>query len=129
MNFVQSHGGRFNQLVSQRQTAFGYREQMEIQDVPRSIVAASFVSQLQSHRQQDQNNYYGYNYAMTPPRFELSPLVRRGDAVLFNESITSDARNGNRMFAAIPAGSGADVKLTIATADGRELIAAIAAIK
>jgi hypothetical protein len=78
--FVQTHGGRFNQLVSQRQAAFGYREESELTDVPRSTMAASFISQLQSHRQQ--NNQYGYNNAIAPPGFDLSPLVKRGDAVL-----------------------------------------------
>ena len=62
---------------------------------------------------------------MTPLRITL----RRGDAVLFDEAVVADPRNGNRISAGIPAGSGADVKLTIATADGRELITATAAIK
>jgi len=63
------------------------------------------------------------------PSAPLRVILRRGDAVLFNEAVTPDPRNGNRISAAIPAGSGGDVKLRIATADGRELIAADAAIK
>jgi hypothetical protein len=63
------------------------------------------------------------------PATLLRVTLRRGDAVLFNEAVTPDPRNGNLISAAIPAGSGGDVKLTIATADGRELIAAAAAIK
>jgi hypothetical protein len=63
------------------------------------------------------------------PATPLRVTLRRGDAVLFNEAVTSDPKNGNRISAAIPAGSGGDVKLTIVTADGRELIAAAAAIK
>ncbi len=63
------------------------------------------------------------------PEARLRVTLRRGDAVLFNEAVTPNATNGNRISAAIPAGSGGDVKLMIATADGRELIAATAAIK
>jgi hypothetical protein len=67
--------------------------------------------------------------------FSLEPVtplrvsMKRGDTVLFNESVTADPKNGNRISAAIPAGSNGDVKLTIAIAGGRELIAATAAIK
>jgi hypothetical protein len=66
--------------------------------------------------------------------FSLEPaplrvVMRRGGAVLFNDAVTPDPNNGNRISAAIPAGSDGDVKLTIATADGRELIAATAAIQ
>ena len=49
--------------------------------------------------------------------------------MLFDEAVTPDVKHGNRISAAIPAGSSGDVKLTIATTDGRELIAASAAIK
>jgi hypothetical protein len=80
--FVQSNGGQFMQIVNQRQAAFGYSEQLRISDVPRSAAAASFISQIQSDPQNHQPNYYGYNFAVTPPGFDLSPLVRRGDAVL-----------------------------------------------
>jgi hypothetical protein len=55
--------------------------------------------------------------------------LHRGDTVLFDETITSDAKNGNRISTPIPAGSSGELKLTIATADGRELIAAAALIK
>jgi len=45
--------------------------------------------------------------------------------VLFNEAVTADPKNGNRMFAAFPAGSsGEPVQLMIRTTDGRQLIAA-----
>ena len=63
------------------------------------------------------------------PAAPLRVTLKRGDAVLFNEAVTPIAKNGNRISAAIPAGSSGDVTLTIATADGRELIAAAAAIK
>jgi hypothetical protein len=55
--------------------------------------------------------------------------LHRGDTVLFDETVAPDAKNGNRIWAPIPAGSSGDVSLTIATADGRALIAAAAAIK
>jgi hypothetical protein len=63
------------------------------------------------------------------PAAPLRVTLRRGDALLFDKTISADPNNGNRISAPIPAGSGGDVKLTIATADGRELIAATAAIK
>jgi hypothetical protein len=80
VNFVQNQGGHFNMAVAQRQNAFRYSEQFQITDVARGAMAASFISQIQGRQQQ--NNYYGNNNAMTPPRFELSPLLKRGDAVL-----------------------------------------------
>jgi hypothetical protein len=44
---------------------------------------------------------------------------------LFDEAVTADPENGNRIFAAIaPGGGGEPVQLTIRTADGKELIAA-----
>jgi len=83
-SFVQNYGGHFMQVVNQRQAAFGYNEQWRISDIIRSAVAASFVSRTQpySPRPGQQPYYGGYNYAMTPPAFDLYELVRRGDAVL-----------------------------------------------
>jgi len=84
-SFVQNYGGHFMQMVNQRQAAFGYNEQWRISDVVRSAAAASFVSRTQpySSRAGQQQPYYGgYNFAMTPPGFDLYDLVRRGDAVL-----------------------------------------------
>jgi Domain of unknown function (DUF5107) len=63
------------------------------------------------------------------PSASLRVVLKRGDAVLFDEPVPPDAKNGNRISAAIPAGSGRDVMLMISTADGRELIAATTAIK
>src|SRR6202158_6329557 len=57
----------------------------------------------------------------TPLRVKL----KRGDAILFNDSVKADPKNGNRISATIPAGSGREqVQLTIMTAEGKELIAA-----
>jgi hypothetical protein len=56
--------------------------------------------------------------------------LKRGDAVLFNDDVKADPKNGNRISATIPAGgSGEQVQLTITTAEGKELIAAEAKIK
>jgi len=82
-SFVQTQGGHFMQVVNQRQAAFGYNEQWRISDTVRSAVAASFVSRTQpASPRQGQPYYGGYNYAMTPPGFDLYELVRRGDAVV-----------------------------------------------
>jgi hypothetical protein len=52
-------------------------------------------------------------------------MLKRDDAVLFNDGVKADPRNGNRISAAIPAGgSGEQVQLTIRTAEGKKLIAA-----
>jgi hypothetical protein len=60
----------------------------------------------------------------------LRIALRRGDAVLFNETVTSDPKSGNRISAALPAGgSDAPVQLTIRTAEGKELIAAETKVK
>jgi hypothetical protein len=55
--------------------------------------------------------------------------LRRGDALLFNEVVTSDPKNGNRISAPIPVGSSGDVTLVIAGPGGRELISAATAIR
>jgi len=82
-NFVQSYGAQFQQVVNQRHQAFGSDASWRITDIPRSSMAASFVSRLRSKRYPQQNQYYyGYNYAVTPPGFDLSEVVERGDAVL-----------------------------------------------
>ena len=64
------------------------------------------------------------------PATPLRVTLKRGDAVLFNEAVTADPKNGNRISAAIPAGGSSEqVRLTIRTADGKELIAAETRIK
>jgi hypothetical protein len=56
--------------------------------------------------------------------------LKRGDAILFNDAVTADPKNGNRISAAIPVGHGGEqVRLTITTAEGKELIAAETKIK
>ncbi|MBR1155942.1 hypothetical protein [Bradyrhizobium sp. JYMT SZCCT0428] len=64
------------------------------------------------------------------PVTPLRIIMKRGDAVLFDDAVTADPKNGNRIFAPIPAGGSAEpVQLTIRTSDGKELIAAAAGIE
>ena len=64
------------------------------------------------------------------PAAPLRVMMKRGDAILFDDVVTADARHGNRVSAAMPPGGiGEQVHLTITTMDGRALIAAEAAIK
>jgi hypothetical protein len=64
------------------------------------------------------------------PAAPLRITLNRGNTVLFDNAVTADPKNGNRIFAAIPAGGGGEpVRLTIRTAEGRELIAAETRIK
>jgi len=59
------------------------------------------------------------------PAAPLRVTLKRGEAVLFDGDVKADPKNGNRIFAAIPVGgSGAQVRLTIRNAEGKELIAA-----
>ncbi len=64
------------------------------------------------------------------PAMPLRVTLKRGEVVLFDDTVTADPKNGNRVSAAIPAGSsGEQVRLTIRTAEGKELIAAETQIK
>jgi hypothetical protein len=64
------------------------------------------------------------------PATPLRVTMKRGDAILFSDTVTADPKSGNRIAAPIPAsGSGEPVKLTITTADGKEMIAAETRIK
>src|SRR5438445_4550607 len=64
------------------------------------------------------------------PGTSLRVTLKRGDTILFNDTVNADPKNGNRISAAIPAGgSGEQVRLTITTAEGKELIAAETKIK
>jgi Domain of unknown function (DUF5107) len=57
------------------------------------------------------------------PASPLHVTLKRGDAILFDEAVTPDPQHGNRISAATGARSGEKVQLTIATADGKKLIA------
>jgi hypothetical protein len=64
------------------------------------------------------------------PATPLRITLKRGDTVLFDDAVTPDPNNGNRIAAPIAAGrSGGAIRLTIRTADGKELIAAETGIK
>jgi Domain of unknown function (DUF5107) len=64
------------------------------------------------------------------PATPLRVTLKRGGAILFDDAVTADPKNGNRIAATIPAGrSGEQVQLTIRTAAGKELIAAATKIK
>jgi Domain of unknown function (DUF5107) len=64
------------------------------------------------------------------PATPLRVTLKRGDAVLFDDAVKADPKNGNRISATIPEGhSGEQIQLTIRTAAGKELIAAETKIK
>jgi Domain of unknown function (DUF5107) len=64
------------------------------------------------------------------PATPLRVTLKRGDAVLFDDAVKADPKNGNRISATLPAGGrGEQVGLTIRTAEGKELIAAETKIK
>jgi hypothetical protein len=64
------------------------------------------------------------------PDTQLRVTLKRGDAILFDDAVQADPKNGNRITAAVPAGLGGEqVQLTITTAEGKELIAAETKIK
>jgi hypothetical protein len=64
------------------------------------------------------------------PATPLRITLKRGDAVLFDDAVNADPKNGNRISAGVPAGFGGEqVRLTIRTAEGNELIAAETELK
>jgi hypothetical protein len=64
------------------------------------------------------------------PATPLRVRLKHGDAVLFNDAVKADPKNGNRISATIPAGGSSEqVQLSIRTAEGKELIAAETKIK
>ena len=63
------------------------------------------------------------------PAAALRVSLKRGDAVLFDDRVQPDPKNGNHISAALAAGNGDRVRLTIRGAAGRELISADTPIK
>jgi Domain of unknown function (DUF5107) len=64
------------------------------------------------------------------PATPLRVTLKRGDAVLFDDAVKADPKNGNRISATIRAGSsGQRIQLTIRTAEGKKLIEAETKIK
>jgi hypothetical protein len=59
------------------------------------------------------------------PATPLRVTLKRGDALVFDDAVQADPKNGNRISAPMPAGGSSEqVKLTIRTVEGKELIAA-----
>ncbi|MDB5584696.1 MAG: hypothetical protein JWR80_9872 [Bradyrhizobium sp.] len=58
------------------------------------------------------------------PAAPLRVTLTRGAAVIFEDDIKADPSRGNRIVAAIPAGDSGRVQVTIATPQGKQLIAA-----
>jgi Domain of unknown function (DUF5107) len=57
------------------------------------------------------------------PAAPLRVTLKRGDAILFDDTVQADPKNGNRIAAPISAGGSGDrVQLAIRTAEGKELI-------
>ncbi|HSU54349.1 MAG TPA: hypothetical protein VLT36_09840 [Candidatus Dormibacteraeota bacterium] len=75
-DFVWNYGSAFQNVVQQRQHAFG-RENGQLTDLPNCTIAASFISQLR----QQENNYMG-NF-VAPPGLDMSQVIEHGGAVLF----------------------------------------------
>jgi Domain of unknown function (DUF5107) len=63
------------------------------------------------------------------PAKPLRVTLKRGETVLFNEAVNADPKNGNRIAAVMSSAGGDLVGLSIATEDGKELIAAETKIK
>jgi hypothetical protein len=64
------------------------------------------------------------------PATALRVTLKRGEAVLFDDAVTANPRQGNRISVPLPAnGSGTEVRLTIRTAEGKDLIAAETTIR
>jgi hypothetical protein len=76
-DFVWEKGQQFAGAVQGRQHAFGGRESGQISNLPDSTIAASFLSQL------GRNDQYGMGGFIAPPGLDLTPVVERGNAVLF----------------------------------------------
>jgi len=75
-DFVSKGGESFQSAVQSRQRTFGGTESGRISDLPRSTIAASFISQM-TNPNEYMNNFIG------PPGLDLGPIIERGGAVLF----------------------------------------------
>ena len=64
------------------------------------------------------------------PATRLRVTLKRGEAILFDDTVTADPKSGNRLSAPIPASANGEmVQLTIRTIDGKELMKAETRIK
>jgi hypothetical protein len=78
--FINGHASTFNQAVNQRQHAFGSTESGHLPNNLETAAAASFISKVNTQNSGFDGSYGNFT---APHGFDLSPLVRRGDAVLF----------------------------------------------
>ena len=69
-DYVHRYGQGFQNAATQRQHAFGATGGGQIEDLPNSSMAISFISNLSDQR------------FITPPGLDLSPLLTQGNAVL-----------------------------------------------
>jgi hypothetical protein len=64
------------------------------------------------------------------PAVPLRVTLRRGEVVLFDDTVVADSSSGNRVSVDVPPGAGSDrIRLAITAADGRTLIAAETTMK
>jgi hypothetical protein len=82
--FVQNQVNQLSAAAQQRQHQFGSGESGRIHDIFTSTTAASFLSVANTtydpNQPWNQNSYY--SRFVTPPGFDLTTLMQRGDAVL-----------------------------------------------
>ncbi|WP_024510901.1 DUF5107 domain-containing protein [Bradyrhizobium sp. ARR65] len=112
--------------------SFPARGEVDIPETYSPTVGMSNVTDANGHILVDlsaDGSAVNVQFFSMEPATPLHVTLRRGDTVLFDDGVTADPRNGNRISAALPAGGGDHVRLTIRTAEGKELIAAEARIK
>jgi hypothetical protein len=79
-NFVQNQVGQLNAAVMQRQQQFGAQQGGHLHDPFGATTGASFLAMANTST--DPNQWNQYNRFVTPPGFDLTPLMQRGDAIL-----------------------------------------------
>lgn len=71
-SFVSQHAQSFEYAANQRQQTFGSEDRQRITDVPRAVMASSFLGPARG-----QNQTF-----IRPPGYDLTAQIERGDAVL-----------------------------------------------
>ncbi|HWN97034.1 MAG TPA: hypothetical protein VNT99_18535, partial [Methylomirabilota bacterium] len=79
---VQLQANNFAQVVQQRQNQFGAQQAGRLDEIFKSTTAASFLNVADTSTGGQQGNPVYWNRFATPPGFDLTPLMQRGDAVL-----------------------------------------------
>ena len=81
---VQLQANNFNQAVQGRQRQFGGQNAGHLDDIFGSTAAASFLglANLRNDPNQPWNPNLYFSRFVTPPGFDLTPLMQRGDAIL-----------------------------------------------